>query len=195
MAPLTLEPNFDMAAQFLALIAPDDEITFQTIPESPDALALPAQKQGALRRVYHGSFEEHASTLGALNVCGAGVFFMVNRGDGVVRPGARTCRTRDNVCAVRALFVDLDGASIEPVLAHTLPPAVTVESSPGKYHAYWPVEDCTLDVFSQFQQALAATFDGDPAVHDLPRVMRLAGFYHQKHRPVMSRVLNSGVPE
>ncbi len=89
---------------------------------------------------------------------------------------------------VRALFVDLDGAPLLPVLEHTSPPDIIVESSPGKWHAYWRVQDCPLDQFKSAQHRLAAQFQGDTSVCDLPRVMRLPGFFHHKADPYMTRL-------
>ncbi|WP_297924398.1 DUF3987 domain-containing protein, partial [uncultured Agitococcus sp.] len=55
-------------------------------------------------------------------------------------------------------------------------------------HAYWLVNNCELEQFKQLQQALAAKFDGDKAVNDLPRVMRLAGFSHNKAESFITRI-------
>ncbi len=90
---------------------------------------------------------------------------------------------------VRALFVDLDGDPLAPVLESPLEPHAIIESSPGRFHAYWLVDGCPLDQFSQWQKAMAARFNGDPSVHDLPRVMRVPGFVHHKGAPFASRVL------
>ena len=49
--------------------------------------------------------------------------------------------------------------------------------------------DLPLDQFESVQKTLIARFDGDPAVHDLPRVMRLPGFYHHKHEPFLVRII------
>ena len=84
---------------------------------------------------------------------------------------------------VRAVFVDLDGAPLAPVLEAGLEPHVVVESSPGKFHVYWQVDDCPLDQFERVQRALARRFGGDPSVHDLPRVLRVPGFLHCKGEP------------
>ena len=108
---------------------------------------------------------------------------MVNAGDGVIKAGAKTCRTAANVQRVRAVFVDLDGAPIAPVLDSALPPDWVVRSSPDRWHAYWKVADCPLGEFSPVQTALAAKYNGDPSVKDLPRVMRLPGFVHRKAEP------------
>jgi hypothetical protein len=186
---IRMMPDFDQTSRFLDQIAPDGTITFQSIAEArPPGIGSHVWRR-EVQKVLHGSFEEHCKTLAVLNNFGAGVFFMVNRGDGIVHFGAKTCRTTANVVAVRALFVDLDGAPVAPVLAHDRAPEIVVESSPGKYHAYWLTPDCPIERFSELQTRLASCFAGDPAVKDLPRVMRLPGFYHQKRDPFMTKVI------
>jgi hypothetical protein len=163
-----------MAARFLAALSADNLHTFQTFDDA-------GKGRRGLTRILHGPFAKHADTLATLNANGAGVFVMVNRGDG-------RGRKADNVTGCRALFVDLDGSPIEPVLAATIPPQIVVESSPGKWHAYWPIADLPPAFFSPAQRALAALFAGDPKVHDKPRVMRLPGFLHRKGEPVQTRL-------
>jgi RepB DNA-primase from phage plasmid len=175
-------PNLTMAHRFLDLIAPGEAITFQTFADAKSS-------DGRMARVLHGSLDLHAVELTRLNQAGAGIFFMVNAGDGVVHEGSKTCRTARNVLRVRAHFVDLDGAPLDPVLSAAIPPQIAVESSPLKYHAYWRVADCELAAFTPVQKALALEFSGDLSVNDLPRVLRLPGFWHQKAKPFMSRIL------
>jgi putative DNA primase/helicase len=86
--------------------------------------------RGRPARLFYGTFDEHVESLETLNQQGAGVFFTPSQ----TRPGPRN---RSNFTAVRALFVDLDGAPIEPVLAWELKPDLVVESSRGRFHAYW----------------------------------------------------------
>lgn len=173
-----MQQNLNMTRLFLHALDPEGTFTFQTFGDRG--------KDPGLNRVLHGSFEQHADELVRLNNLGAGVFVMVNKGDGIVHPDAKTCRTKANVVAVRALFVDLDGSPIEPVLKMPLLPDIVVESSPGRWHAYWLTEGCPLDEFKERQVLLAEMFDGDPKVCDLPRVMRLPGFLHQKGEPFLS---------
>ena len=149
--------------------------TFQTFDDSP-------AKFPGLSRILHGSLREHVGTLARLNERGAGVYFMVNAGDGMGRKAG-------NVQHVRALFADLDGAPLAPVQAVTTRPHCIVESSPGRWHAYWLVSDCPLDKFKPLQRALASRFAGDRKVCDLPRVMRLPGFDHRKGEPFTSRIV------
>lgn len=119
--------------------------------------------------------EQHSSTLERLNANGAGVFVCVNETDDSGK------RRAGNVVRVRALFVDLDGSPLDPVLPYS--PSLVVETSPNRWHAYWLVSDCPLDRFKPLQQALARRFGGDPTVCDLPRLVRLPGFEHRKRDP------------
>lgn len=165
------------AARFLAALTGDPVHTFQTFAEADKV----KRGQG---RILHGSLESRSRLLTSLNEQGAGVFVMVNRGDGNGRKSA-------NVTAARALFVDLDGAPVEPVLNCQLPPRIVVESSPGKWHCYWPVVDLPLERFTDAQKALAHLFAGDPKVCDRARVMRLPGFLHRKGEPFQTKLVRA----
>ena len=171
-----MKPDINQAQRFLTLVAGDEPVTFQTFNDG-------ATKNPKLARILHGNLEEHAATLSVLNAQGAGVFVMVNCGDGLGRKAA-------NVTGIRALFVDLDGAPLAPVLAAGVEPHLTIESSAGRFHAYWLVSDCAIEQFTQLQAALAAKFNSDPKVKDLPRVMRLPGFWHKKGEPYQTRILH-----
>ncbi len=159
-----------------------DRHTFQTFDDA-------GNRRSELSRIVHGTLAEHADTLASLNSRGAGVFVMVNAGDGNGRKVV-------NVETVRALFVDLDGAPLEPVLASKLPPHCIVESSPERWHAYWRISDCPTSAFRRMQKALATLFKGDATVCDLPRVMRIPGFDHRKRKPFRSHIveLRKGPP-
>jgi len=179
-----VDKDLDEARRFLAAFSSDAVFTFQTFAERANV-----SNPGALGRVFHGSFDEHAEALSVLNDRGAGVFFMVNRGDGQIRAGRKTCRTAENVTAIRALFVDLDGSPVAPVYQWELAPTLVVESSPGRWHAYWLISGCPLGEFRELQKGLAEHFHGDVAVNDLGRVMRLPGFVHQKGKPFIPRIV------
>jgi len=161
-----LMPNLDTARAFLRTLDSTGVFSFATFPDSGD--------EPHLRRRFHGPLDAALiAELVALNSSNAGVFVTVNELD-----GRGYCAT--NVTRVRAVFVDLDGADVEPVLGWSLKPHMVVESSPGKWHAYWLVEGLPTAAFIGVQVALAHLFGGDPKVCDLPRVMRLPGFYHRK---------------
>lgn len=180
-----MSPDIAEASAFIERLAGsvDAPMTFQTFYDRKD------RKRAELARVHHGTLDEYAEHLIALQQEGAGVFVMVNEGDGIIRPGRKTCRTNDNVTQVRALFVDLDGAPLEPVINAAIPPSHIVSSSPNRYHAYWKAVDCKLDEFRHAQMLLATHFGGDTSVKDLARVMRLPGFFHLKAEPYQVRVV------
>ena len=90
---------------------------------------------------------------------------------------------------MRALILDLDGAPLEPVLEAPDQPHLIIESSPGKWHCYWLVAKMPKEEFSEAQIMLAKYFNGDTSVKDLPRVLRLAGFPHQKGEPFLARIV------
>jgi len=152
------------AAVFLDRIAggPGEKQTFQVIPTG----------QG-IPRILHGTFPECQAELAQLNQQNNGIFVCVNQTNG-------RGRTAENIVRVRALFLDLDGAPLEPVLAASLQPHIVVESSPEKWHVYYLVDDCALEEFSGLQRCLAEKFGGDAVVNHLPRVMRVPGFFHVK---------------
>lgn len=166
------------ATRLLRLIAGDGPVTFQTFDDDE------GQKRRRLACQRHGSLAQFGVRLDSLNADGAGIFFMVNRGNGKGR------KAKD-VLDVRALFADLDGAPLKPVQDGPLQPHAVVETSPGKYHAYWCVEGVPLDAFKPLQKAIAARFRSDPSVNDLCRVARLPGFFHRKHggAPFLSRIV------
>ncbi len=156
--------------------------TFQTFDDGP-------RHRAGLARILQGDLAQHGATLRRLNAAGAGIFVMVNRGDNRGRKAA-------NVQQVRACFADLDGAPLAPVQSFPLQPHIVVESSPGRWHAYWLTDDTPLERFKPMQQAIAQRFGSDPKVCDLPRVMRLPGFFHHKGEPFLSRVIaqHDGAP-
>ena len=156
-----LKANFGQAQEYLDVLEPDGDFTFQTF--SDDA----RNKAPHLTRILHGKLDEHFELLSKLNREGAGVFVAINRTDLLGRGKA-------NITGVRSIFVDLDGAPIQPLIECPHEPHMIVESSPGRWHAFWLVDnDFFKDKFAIFQTTLASKFNGDLQVKDLPRVMRL----------------------
>lgn len=170
-----LVPDLQSSRQFLNLLDPEGHFCFQTFDDSKN-------KRIELSHVLHGSLDDHLEVLAALSGEGAGVFVTVNATDGKGRKA-------ENITSIRSLFVDLDGSPLDPILAFKLKPHIVVESSPGRWHAYWLVDGMPLAQFKHTQKAIASCFSGDSKVCDLPRVMRLPGFYHRKADPVMPQIL------
>jgi hypothetical protein len=194
----TIEPNRNEAEQFLKALDPSPNALwcFQTFDDSKERKKERAEanklrkQQGTaplkdpLARCRYGTLAEHWDELVKLNGRGAGIYVTVNATDG-------RGRSNENIIRVRALFVDLDGSPIEPVNNAEVPPHIVMESSVGRYQAYWRFTGrIPLKGFTPLQKALAARFGGDK-VHDLPRVMRLPGFVHRKEndRLFLSRIV------
>ena len=167
------DADISQASAFLDALSNGTPVTFQTFDDTP-------AKRPDLPKILHGPLEDVSEHLTWLNQQGAGIFVMVNEGDG-------KGRTANNVVRVRALFVDTDGAPYPGNLP--LNPHIVVESSPEKWHLYWLVDGLPLGEFSALQKNLAKIYGTDPLVNDLPRVMRLPGFFHCKNEPVMTQLL------
>jgi putative DNA primase/helicase len=182
-APLDLEPDLNDAHRFLELLDADAEnFVFQVFDDSP-------MKDQDLGRTRFGSLGQYAEHFAERQQRGCGIFVTINRCIG----GKRRA---EHVDLVRAVFADLDGAPLQPVMECALEPHIVVESSPGKFHPYWLVEDVPLDQFKPIQKAIIRRFGGDKAVHDLARVMRMPGYWHQKAEPFRARIVHvaEGMP-
>ncbi|MDM7255195.1 MAG: phage/plasmid primase, P4 family, partial [Paracoccus sp. (in: a-proteobacteria)] len=174
----TLQIDLEEAGRFLEQLDQDAAgWTFQTFDDNSD------RKDKRLVRTLHGTLADHAETLIHLQEQGAGVFVTVNRTD---LKGRKTA----NIQEVRAAFVDLDGAPVEPVRAWE-EPHILVETSPGKWHGYWLIDGLPLAEFSDVQKVLIEAFGADRSVNDLPRVMRLPGFWHLKSEPFKTRLIDT----
>lgn len=167
------------ASRFLDIMAEGEACTFQTFD---DADVPEKDKRKHLANILHGTIDDVGDKLHRLNKAGAGIYWMVNYGDS-------RGRTAANVTGVRAVFVDLDGAPLQPVIDAGLQPHAIVQSSPGRWHTYWLTADCTLEQFKPVQKALAAKFNGDRNVNDLPRVLRVPGFLHRKAAPTKVQIV------
>jgi hypothetical protein len=149
---IALEPALVVAAKFLELLDAEAEaFVFQTFDDTP-------LRSKSIAKTMFGTLDQCADPLRRLQAGGvagaAGVFFTVNH-----TVGGR--RRAEDVDRVRAVFADLDGSPLEPVMTCDLEPHVVVESSPGKYHAYWLVDGLPLDRFKPLQRAIARRFGGD----------------------------------
>lgn len=173
-------PDLQQASAFLAALDPSATAwTFQTFDDIESK-----QKRPELVAVRHGTLEQHAAWLASMNAQGAGIFVTVNETDGKRRKS-------ENITRVRAVFADFDradAATPERLRADALPPSITVESSPGKWHAYWLVDGLKLDDFQPLQKQIIRQWGTDASVSDLSRVMRLPGFFHRKGEPRLVRL-------
>ncbi len=163
--------DFDAVETFTGLFAD---------PDSPlDWRILSANFGGQKLR---GTLDQHKRTLRNANQAGNEVFLMVNETGG-------HGQTKNNVTTVRAVFADLDDAPLENIQRIELEPHLVIETSPGKFHVYWLVEGLPLEAFSPLQRQIAALIGSDPNVSDLPRIMRVPGFWHRKSQPFRSQII------
>jgi hypothetical protein len=120
-----------------------------------------------------------ADHLGWLNGEGAGIYLCVNETDGKGRKA-------ENVIKIRSVYADMDGAPLENAMEFH--PSLVVESSPGRFHCYWFTRDVPLIAFSQLQKNIIRELHSDISVHDLPRVLRVPGFFHNKYEPYLTNI-------
>jgi hypothetical protein len=173
---LKLKPQNDIANKFLCSLDENAEaFTFQTFDDAQ-------QRKPKLAKVLNGNLQQHLKELTLLQNMGAGVFVTINRTD-------LTGRKSKNIQGVRAFFVDLDHSPLESFDKAPISPHMVVESSPGRFHGYWFVTDAPLERFTEIQKKLVDQFGGDPQVIDKPRVMRLPGFFHQKGKPFLTKII------
>lgn len=142
------------------------------------------------------------------NANGYGIFATVNEMDGYgygsdgqpLKLGERT-DTLEHVARIRAHVVDLDNLNamqnLERAEQHLIKPTFVVETTPGrKAHVYWVVQPTggpvDIDGYRSTQRKLRQLFEGDEAVIDATRVLRVPGFMHQKGEPHLVTVRQSG---
>ena len=175
----------EMARRFLVGLDPKaTKFTFQFFADD---------KTKKHAEVFHGTLDETWQKVLSLNTPqqGIGVFVTISETD-------FNGRKTENITRPRALFVDADNKEQaarcqSQFKAHGTHPSMIVDSGRG-YHFYFFTE-VSLDQFSVLQQQLIAKLGTDPAVKDLPRVMRLPGTLHLKDcaNPKLVRLLNKPV--
>jgi hypothetical protein len=158
------------AQRFLHVLDPQtDRFTFQLFDDNKE------RKDKGLARVLNGTLDEHYATLVNYSSRGAGIFVAVNETN--LRGRAKECIIR-----IRFYFADLDGAPLMNIIRLNLMPHIMTQTSQGRYGIFYKIADAPLDEenFERTQLSMAKLFESDPSVKDLPRVMRLPGFPHQK---------------
>ncbi|MBG6118546.1 MULTISPECIES: PriCT-2 domain-containing protein [unclassified Sphingobium] len=152
---------------FLSAIGRDGPLSFRAIMDDKARKGMCVEQKTA-------PFDQAMQKLRCWNEAGYGIFVQVNASDG---QGV----TAANITAATCFFADFDGTPLENVDRLGIAPHVIVETSPGKRHYYWRVIGITLEQFTAVQKRLIALFESDKSIHDLPRIMRLPGFLHQKN--------------
>ncbi|MEW8348766.1 MAG: phage/plasmid primase, P4 family [Candidatus Thiodiazotropha taylori] len=157
--------DLEEAKRHLTLLDEDAEtLTFQTFDDNAD------RKDPTLTKVLTGQFDDIAHELIRLSDKGAGVFVTVNETDGLGRKA-------ENITRIRALWQECDRGDEPPLPCE---PHFVVESSPRKHHRYILTDTSIVNECKPVQQRLVLDYGSDPAAADISRVLRLAGFPHQK---------------
>lgn len=168
--------DIDSAKRFLAAIdfnndINNSEFTFQTFPDSDGKDAK------SLTRLLTNTIENVRVNFQRKNANGAGVFLTINETDGLGR-------REKNIVEVRAAFCESDDGPLD-ISKFGIIPNIIVNSKNGQ-HAYWLLkrgED--KEKWKSVQVGLIEKFNTDPSIKDLPRVMRIPGFFHRKSDPFM----------
>ena len=171
--------DYNQAAAFVQVLtgSPETVIDWRAIHDRDKATAA------IIRR---GSLSAMFAELSQWNAAGYGIFAMINETDG-------NGRKLENLMKIRAQFIDLDNLSAAQNYARAAQwnpkPAFAVQSSPNKFHIYWPVAPyLNIDAFKTLQRKLVQYFESDAKVIDAAHVMRVPGFYHCKGEPFLSQV-------
>lgn len=103
-------------------------------------------------------------------------------------------RKTTDVIKVRSVWADFDGVRLPNKWDYK--PSMIIETSPGRFHAYWFTVldnshyETPLKAFTPLQEGVAKKFNSDKFVKDLPKAMRMPGFYHCKGDRFLSRVVD-----
>lgn len=177
--------NTDHLVTFLQTLEPDEEHVFYWSGLHPDGQRLQA----------YGTLAEMLPKLHTRNLEGFGIFIAVNAIDVPSYEGGYPRRRNIDITRVRSCFADWDDPN-SAVPALPLEPTMAVETSEGKFHFHWCVDDCPLDEFEGIQRSIAQALGSDPSVHDLARELRPPGFLHTKDlmNPTPIELVEQGGP-
>lgn len=145
------------------------ECTIQTFDDNKE------RKDKTLARLFENK-QTNYPKIDELNNKWAGIFFSVN-------PMLAWKRDKVSVVGVSSWICEIDwlDKSLQKKLIDTCPlkPNLVIESS-SSYHLYWFAIDWTIDNWTTICNWLRNYFDGDPAVVDISRVLRLPWYNHMK---------------
>ena len=150
----------------------DPKMTFQIFPDYKD----PSLK-GQIPKFFHCRLSEKYQEFIHLNeTLWMSINVTVNQTD-------FKGRSKTNIERARAFFVDKDDGQLDYnnlMDCDLYKPNITVKTRQGE-HGYWILSsEVPLELFGPTQKRLIRMLGTDPSVVDLPRVMRLPGFFHMK---------------
>lgn len=173
VAPVApIECDYNLASAYVTTLTgkADSVMDFRCLSDT-DASAQAQNFRGTLATAWNW--------LCGWNAAGYGCFANVSEMDG---QGLELA----NVAAVRAHVVDLDNLDAEQQRAAAAQwspaPSFQVETSPGRFHVYWVLSERynDNDRFKALQRRIRQQFNGDKAVVDPTRILRLPGTLNRK---------------
>ena len=169
------EPGLLQFGEFVySIFKPTDTVCFMTLPGAKHEFIL---AQDAIK-------QECYNRLKALNA-DQNIYIGMNAYNPELI-GQPVGRTKENVVAVRTLFIDVDknGPDCKDKILSSkdVPkPSAIWESSPDKFQFAWSVEDMPKPDAEVLLKALSSEFGGDKAAAEVARVLRVPGFKNQKY--------------
>jgi len=135
--------------------------------------------QQAFRTFEDAIKPEFVNTLQASNDAGNNIYVAMN----VFKS---TQRTKNNVAAIRNVWAEIDDngrENLDKIFTSKIVPQPTVvtESSVGKFHVIWSVEDMLPEHGESLLKSISSEFGGDTNAIDLARVLRVPGFKNHKY--------------
>lgn len=112
----------------------------------------------------------------------------------------RSRGTKADVQEVPALWADCDTPeSVERLKSFPFEPTMTIETSPGRLHAWWLLrepmlmeDDSTIGTVESVLRGIADALHSDPAVAEIARIMRVPGTTNIKRGNAACRVQHQG---
>lgn len=132
-----------------------------------------------------GVFECNEEKARKLNADGYGIFFTPNSFNGA--------RRAENIKKINYWYIDIDKCNKEDAFKKLLKspalPTFIIETKNG-YHVYWKAINATVDNFEDIEKRLIYKFNADPAVKDLPRLLRMPSYNHCKEEPFLINIVH-----
>jgi RepB DNA-primase from phage plasmid len=168
-------PNNPVARYFLEEFEADDRLAVVLIHKRTESVI---QRIASARQL---ASPESQVWLHDQNRMGYDVYSSPNS----LREDARG-RTKDDIATIRHIYLDFDQdgtAAVRRMRASgDMPePSYLMNSSPGRWQAFWRVKDFSKSQAEDLQRGLAKGLGADPAATDCSRVMRVPGLYNHKY--------------
>jgi len=190
------QPDKAMAAEFLHFLDPQEgRFIFHHFPEK-GGKGYAGNLDGTLQGLWPQLLRH--------NQAGHAIAVQINHGKPTVNSKGKPAYGAESIDRARpVLFADFDppedlkgtlevaavAEQRKAALLDKLPPHLIMQSSAGGIHAYWRFAgDLPLDQWEALQDAIAHAYGSDKAMRNRDRVMRLAGFLHQKGAPYLSHI-------